>query len=276
MKIVVVSLERAAERRRQIVAGLEALGLDFEIYPAIDGRNLTLEHEALIDVSGFRRHGRSIRMGSVANWLSQRNVLIDFVENGSGMLAMLEDDATFSPELPSVLDALQEAETSLDIVFLHRGPRSRRFVPHARLRTGHRLGWVRFSHFGSQGYVITRDAARRFLEVNPLIDMGIDRALARHWHHGLATYCLDPPVVHHLGQEGENYPSLIGAMPVVRQTGPLRRVRRCLFDVQEGARKRLTFARLVFGSRGPIGAFREILGPRHAVRGSGRAGFRGK
>ena len=265
MKIVVISLERAAGRRRQVVAGLKALGLEFELYPAIDGHNLTPEHKASIDRAGFRRSGRPIRMGSVANWLSQRAVLIDFVENGPGVMAVFEDDAAFSPELPAVLDALRDAETPFGIVFLNRGPRSRRFTPHARLRTGHRLGWVRFSHFGSQGYVITREAARRFLERNPLVSTGIDRALARYWHHGLAVYRLDPPVVHdaRAGGGGETgYPSLVGAATVVEQADPLRKVRRYLFDAKEGAGKRFAFARLVFRSRGPVGGCRELLGLR--------------
>ncbi len=266
MKIVVISLERAAERRRQVVAGLEALGLDFEIYPAIDGRKLTPHHKALIDTAGFRRSGRPIRMGSIANWISQRDVLADFVENGPAIMTILEDDTVFAPELPSVLDALQEESvSSFDIVFLHRGPRWRHFVPSVRLRTGHWLGWVRFSNYGAQGYVITRDAARRFLEMNPMIDMGIDRALVRYWHHGLATYCLSPPVVRH-GHEGGSHPSLIATMPVVKQTGPLWKVRRYLFDVREGAGKRFAFTRLVFRSCGLIGGCREIFGRRQSVR----------
>ncbi len=218
MKIVVISLERAAERRRQVSAGLRALGLDFSIYGAIDGRALTPEHKALVDAAAFRRSGRPIRAGSVANWLSQRDVLIDFVENGPDIMAMFEDDATFSPDLPSVLDALEDSSASFDIVFLNSTRRKRRFVPAARLGTGHRLGRVRFSHFGSYGYAITRDAARRFLERNPLVNMGIDRALARYWFHGLRTYRLDPPVVRQLG-EADGYASLVRATPTIEGGG---------------------------------------------------------
>lgn len=264
MKIVVINLERAVKRRRQVVAGLKKLELDFELYQAIDGRNLSPEHKASIDMAGFRGAGRPIRMGSIANWLSQRNVLVDLVEKGPDIMAVLEDDVTFSPELPSVLNALEESEVPFGIVFLHRGPHKRRFVPDCRLKTGHRLGWVRFSHFGSQGYVITREAASRFLERNPLVDMGIDRSLARYWHHGLMTYCLRPPVVHSLGEE-EGYPSLIGAAPIVGWTDPFWKVRRYLFNAKEGAEKRLAFARLVVGSRGAVGGCREIFGPRPVI-----------
>ena len=195
MKMVVISLERAVERRRRIVSDLNALGLDFELRDAVDGRNIPADCEALIDRAGSRRDGRPIRMGSIANWLSQRQALLDMVENGPEIMAVLEDDVEFAPEFPAVLDALDNCSEPFGIVFLHHGPR-RPFVPHARLETGHRLGWVRWSHFGSQGYVITRGAARRFLGKTPMVRTGIDRALARYWHHGLTTYCLRPAVVH--------------------------------------------------------------------------------
>lgn len=108
---------------------MRALGLDFELRDAVDGRNIPPECEALIDRAGSRRDGRPIRMGSIANWLTQRQVFLDMVENGPEILAVFEDDAEFSPELPAVLDALETTDEPFDIVFLHRGPR-RPFVPH--------------------------------------------------------------------------------------------------------------------------------------------------
>ena len=264
MKIVVISLARAVERRRRVVAGLRALGLEFELRDAVDGRDIPPECEALIDRAGSRRDGRPIRMGSIANWLTQRQVFLDMVENGPEIVAVFEDDAEFSPELPAVLDALETTDEPFDIVFLHRGPR-RPFVPHTRLKTGHRLGWVRWSHFGSQGYVITRTAARRFLEKNPLVRTGIDRALARYWHHGLTTYCLRPPVVSHRRKE-EGNASLIGAAPVTEWSDPAWRVRRTWFYAKEGVRKRIAFAGLAVRSQGLLKGTLQVVRPRRSFR----------
>ena len=250
VKIVVISLERAAERRRRIVSDLRALGLDFELRDAVDGRNVPPDCEALIDRAGSRRDGRPIRMGSIANWLSQRQAFLDMVENGPEIMAVLEDDVEFAPEFPSVLDALEHAGEPFGIVFLHHGPR-RPFVPHARLETGHRLGWVRWSHFGSQGYVITRDAARRFLEKNPLVRTGIDRALARYWHHGLTTYSLRPAVVRQR-EEFKGSASLIRQAPITEWPDPLQGARRGWFYAKEGVRKRIAFAGIVCRAQGPL------------------------
>lgn len=260
LKIVVISLERAVERRERVVAGLRELGLEFELRDAVDGGNIPPELEPLIDRVGSRRDGRPIRMGSIANWLTQRQVFLDMVEDGPEIVAVFEDDTAFSPELPAVLDDLETIDEPFDIVFLHHGPK-RPFVPHAQIGTGHWMGWVRWSHFGSQGYVITRNAARQFLEKNPLVRTGIDRALARYWHHGLTTYCLRPAVVHHC-QEDESNPSLIGKLPVTEWSDSLWKFRRAWFYAKEGARKRMVFTKLVVRSHGPIRGALQVVRPR--------------
>ena len=265
MKIVVISLERAVERRRQIVSNLRALGLDFELREAVDGRNIPPEYEALIDRAGSRRDGRPIRMGSIANWLSQRQAFLDMVEDGPEIMAVLEDDVDFSPEFPAVLDALENTNERFGIVFLHHGPK-RPFVPHMELDTGHRLGWIRWSHFGSQGYVITRNAARRFLEMNPLVRTGIDRALARYWHHGLTIYCLRPAVVHQREEFTGKGSIILHQMPITEWSDPLSRARRSWFYINEGVRKRVAFARLACRTQGPLKGIMQIVRPRWSFR----------
>ena len=259
MKIVVISLERAADRRRRVVSDLRALGLEFELRDAVDAQDFPPEYDTLIDRSAYRRAGRPIRMGSIANWLSQRQAMLEMVEDGPEIMTLLEDDATFSPEFPAVLGALETTAEPFGIVFLHHGPR-RPFIPHAELPTGHRLGWTRWSHFGSQGYVITRAAARKFLEVNPLIRDGIDRTLARYWHHGLTTYGVSPAVVHHRTRS-EGLPSIIAEGPIEESQDPLRRARRGLFLMSEGVRKRAALTALVMRSQGPVKGLLRVLRP---------------
>ena len=257
MKIVVVNVERATDRRRRIVAGLEELGLEHVIWPAVDWRDLTPEQKAEVDVAGVLRDGRPILWGSVAASFSQRAVLADMIENGPDVIAMLEDDVTFSPEFPAVLNALEAVAERFDIAMLHMGSDTRRFVPVVGLDTGHRLGLVRWSSFGAQGVVITRAAARRFLDANPRVRPGLDRALARYWHHGLRTYFLRPPVVHYLDHDVN--PSLINDTPFVSQPWPLRKPRRYWSDVKEGARKRVAFSRLAIRHGGLGRGVRDIL-----------------
>ncbi len=271
MKIAVVNLEDAVERRRRVSAALEALALPFELCRAVDGRRLTPEQKALVDYAAFDRDGWPVKAGALGCWLSHRVLLEEMVRAGPEVMAVLEDDIDLAPELPAVLDALERAPDLFTggrgVIFLHRGRATRRFVPHRRLETGHRLGWLRWSHFGTQGYVITRPAARRFLEVFPRVRLSIDRALAAYWRTGVATYCVRPPVVRHLQAEDGNA-SMIGAMPAAPPPGPLLRLRRRWFLLREGMAKRAALTRLVVDAHGPARGLRLLLGPEE--RGPGR------
>ena len=260
MKIVVVNLENAVERRQRVSAELEALGLSFRLFRAVDGRRLTPEQEALVDYGAFRRDGWPVRAGALGCWLSHRALLADMVLNGPEVMAVLEDDIEPAPELPAVLDALERAVGSFGVVFLHRGRAVRRFVPLRRLKTGHELGWLRWSHFGTQGYVITRPAARRFLEAFPRVRLDIDRALAAYWRTGLATTCVRPPVVRHLlAADGND--STIAAVPAELPADPLFRLRRRWFFLREGMAKRAVLTRLAVDALGPVRGLRALLGP---------------
>ncbi len=260
MKIVVINLERAAERRRRVSAALDGLGLEFELFRAVDGRRLTPGQEALIDYDALNRQGWPMRAGALGNWLSHRAILSDMIENGPEAMAVLEDDIEPAPDLPAVLEALERSTGSFGVVFLNRGRAVRRFIPHLRLDTGHRLGWLRWSHFGTQGYVITRPAARRFLEAFPRVRMNIDRSLAAYWHTGLATYCVRPPVVRHLLADDGN-DSMIQATGAVGPADPLFRFRRRWFFLREGLAKRAALTRLAVNALGPAQGLRALLGP---------------
>ena len=261
MKIVVINLEHAVERRDRVAAALDGLGLAFELFPAVDGQHLSPGQEALIDYDALHRQGWPMRAGALGNWLSHRAILADMIDNGPEAMAILEDDIEPAPELPAVLDALERSAGSYDIVFLNRGRAVRRFVPHRRLDTGHRLGWLRWSHFGTQGYVITRPAARRFLETFPRVRMNIDRSLAAFWRTGLATYCVRPPAVRHLLADDGN-DSMIQATDAVGPADPLFRLRRRWFFLREGVAKRAALTRLAVRALGPAQGLGALLGPR--------------
>lgn len=257
MKITVINLDRSKDRRREISAHLEALGLDFGFHRAVDGMNFPDECRALVDWHGSRRDGVYVQMGSVANWISQCQVFQDMVENGPEVMTVLEDDAVPARELTAVLGLLESMTEQFDIVFLHSGP-DRPFIPTLDLSTGHRLGRLRWSHFGTQGYVITRRAAVTFLQHFPLARTGIDRALASYWRHGLRTFCLRPAVVHH-AEHFQHENSLKWQADVVRWEDPLWRLRRGWFRTKEGVAKRIVFSRLMMEAHGPLGGLRRVF-----------------
>ena len=107
MKSFVINLARAEERRRQIETQFSSLGLEVTFHEAIDGKKLMPEHHTQVDRESRRRLGLWPQAdGSIANWISQRQVMQEIVDNGPETAAIFEDDAMLSTDLPAVLDAL--------------------------------------------------------------------------------------------------------------------------------------------------------------------------
>ena len=257
MRVVLINLERARVRRERMSAAFARTGIEFEIWPAVDARALTEEDRGLVDQDARRRLGLyPIPDGSLANTLSQRAAMQDLIDHGPEMMAVFEDDATFDDSLPAVLSALEECDDLFDVVILQRRNPRRAFVPCLSLSTGHTLGRVRFADYGSNGYVITRDAARRFLERTSRMVREIDQALSRFWDNGLNVLYVHPPVVSHdRGLESQieetRHPSRF-AHRSARRT-PIVLARRLATAVSRDVRRRIIFRRLLRTDRVKFG-----------------------
>ena len=254
MRIVLISLERATERRRWMAEEFARVGLDYEIWPAKDARILTDEDRAFVDRAARERLGLyPIPDGSLANTLSQRAAMRDLVRNGPDMMAVFEDDARFEPNLPTVLQELQQRPAAFDIVKLQRRNPHRPFVPTIPLSTGHRLGRVRFSDYGSDGYVITREAARLLLKRTPRMVREIDQVLSRFWDSGLNVLYVEPPVVREdalaESQIQETRSTEHSVHRRARRRHPTILVRRLLAGVHRDIRRRIVFRRLLRSDR---------------------------
>ena len=259
MRIVLISLERAIDRRRQMAAEFARVGLDYEVRAATDARALTDEERAFVDRDRRRRLGlHPIPDGSLANTLSQRAAMWDLVKNGPEMMAVFEDDARFDTTLPAVLAALEARANVFDVVKLQRRNFRRPFIPTIPLPSGHWLGRVRFSDFGSEGYVITREAAHRLLERIPRMVREIDHVLSRFWDSGLNVFYVDPPVVREDGafdsQIEETRSTERLAHRRVRYRQPLTLGTRLTATVYHDFRRRLAFRRLLRFDRTAYGA----------------------
>ena len=257
MRVVLINLERASLRRERMAAAFAHVGIGFEIWPAVDARTLTDEDRRLVDHEARRSLGLyPIPDGSLANTLSQRAAMQDLIDNGPEMMAVFEDDASFDSMLPAVLSALEENGDLFDIVVLQRRNPQRPFVPSISLPTGHTLGRVRFADYGSNGYVITREAARRFLERTPRMVREIDQALSRFWDNGLNVLYVHPPVVSHdhtLDSQIEETRRPSRADHRTARRTPIVFARRLAAAFTRDVRRRIVFRRLLRADRKKFG-----------------------
>ena len=257
MRILLLNLERARDRRSRMAREFDNIGLPYETMTAIDGQQLSKSDLAQVDWRARRRLGlRPQDAASIGCWLSHRQAMHDLASNGPEMMAIFEDDARFDPKLPAVLTALESKSLSFDVVSLFRGHPARPFVPHGTLIDGVLVGRVRYSESGLVGYVITRTAARHFLCNTRRMVLAVDHALLRYWVSGLNIFHVDPPIVFHGGRyDSQIDPGRGEARRLQRSNEHPAAVlwRRAITGARRTVIKRAAFRRLL---RGEIGVTR--------------------
>ncbi len=177
----------------------ETLALRLNFLDATDGRRLTNPDRALVD-NGRRRKITPYPLtdNEIACWISHRRAMQMLIDSGDRMAAIVEDDATLSPDFPSVLDAIGKHRGTFEVIDLHRKFAKREiFVPCRPLLPGLSLGRVGYTHMGAIAYVITRTGAQKFLASAPRFVHAVDKEMHRYWVNGLDIYALETPVVIH-------------------------------------------------------------------------------
>lgn len=199
IKCIVINLPRAKERRLAMRKQFDTFGVEFEILDATDWRDLGEEDWALVDRKSRDREGRRpLSDGMIACHLSHRKALGGVAEGKNKLVAVFEDDVTLAPEIGGTLDALARLYASgweFDIVFLHRQSMDKTYVPLKKVNENIRLGITKFSDWGAQGYVISKQGAIRYLKRFPKIVNRNDHTLHAYWESGLNVFSLETPVV---------------------------------------------------------------------------------
>ena len=197
MRCIVINLPVAWERREAIDYEFRKVGLEYELWTAVDGHRLTESDRAAIDHRARARLGLPpMDDSSIACLLSYLAIFRHLVESADEMVAVFEDDARFHFTLPDVLDTLEGKADKFDVVKLQR-LKSVPYFPVYQLGA-HSIGRVRYHDPGAYEYVITRHAAAHLLERFPRLVHEIDWIIPRFWENGLKNVLyVNPPVVAH-------------------------------------------------------------------------------
>jgi glycosyl transferase family 25 len=207
LKIFVISLERAADRRRHMERLLEGLGVEAEFIPAVDGRALTASQRARYDARRARWHYRAEMTDSeIACYLSHYRCYERIANEGLPMALILEDDIAVGPQFLPVVQALAaQAEPEWSVVRLQT-QRTRVSKPKSPKDAGSAIGdlpggglFRLGTHvLGGCAYMMRRSAAETMLSYGLRIVRPIDQTLDRYWENGILPYVVRPfPVWQH-------------------------------------------------------------------------------
>jgi glycosyl transferase family 25 len=166
-KIVIINLPSSVDRREVITRHLATLGLNGEVFPAIDGRQLSEDEiGAVYDAkrAATTEWGQLTR-GEIGCALSHRAIWKSLIDSGDSGWLVIEDDIVLAPDVPEWLAQLSELAQDGDVVpFVKTSP-----TPYYFRRVKLASRWLVYpnqSFIGATAYYITPLAARRLLEAS--------------------------------------------------------------------------------------------------------------
>lgn len=172
MKVYVISLERAVERRAFMRQQLDKYQLDYEIIDAVDYKQLTEDDfNRLTDVAAVAAN-QYLTPGAQACALSHVKVFHKIVSDNNKLALVLEDDAIIPGNLNELLSDIEKNIGSDEVISLSY---YHRFEKNTFLSNRHRTALVggnelvfpvNLHHTGStMAYVISKEVAQKLASV---------------------------------------------------------------------------------------------------------------
>jgi glycosyl transferase family 25 len=186
-----INLDRSAVRRAAMEQRLDALGLGYTRFAAIDGRAEWDRLVGGVDLPAFRRNvGREVLPGEIGCYASHLGVWQALLDSPCEAALILEDDVVFHDDFLPALDLVLAARDRWDMVKLNV---IRAKQPVLRHRLGpYRLNAYLGAFTGMGAYLITRTFAQaQMAALRPIrrpFDHALDDFNARTFRH----YGLEP------------------------------------------------------------------------------------
>ncbi|MFN4153104.1 MAG: glycosyltransferase family 25 protein [Paracoccaceae bacterium] len=184
--IWLINLPRSTDRRTRMEAQLQALGLDYALFEAVDGRADWDRLASNADLPTFRANvGREVLPGEIGCYHSHLGVWRAFLDSPHKVALVLEDDVVFHDDFLPALTLATARSDRWDMLKLNR-IRAKFAVGQGALGP-YRLNAFAGSFTGMGAYLVTRDCAQRLLPgmlpVRRPIDHELDRIDLRNFRH---------------------------------------------------------------------------------------------
>lgn len=191
MKVFVISLVDADERRSNAKRQLDELGIPFEFFDAIRGDDAIRERkfEGFDDIGFLLNTGRRAVAGEIGCFASHRELWKRCVELDVPVMIM-EDDFDALPEFANALRCANDVILKAGFLRLQTTVRTRK-VAIASVGEFQLERYKKTPH-GLMCYCLSPGVAQRFVEATRKIDAPVDVFTKKFWEHGQPMYALTP------------------------------------------------------------------------------------
>lgn len=191
LAVALINLPESMERRERMQKRLEALGLAYQILPAIDGRAELERLLRSVDVPAFQSNvGRDVLPGEIGCYHSHLAAWERFLASDEQVLLVLEDDVVFHKDFIEALQMAMRARAHWDFLKLNK-IRAKQPVCQGRLGS-YKLNAYLGPATGLGAYLIQRPTAQRLLPRLLPITRPIDHELDLIGRHDLRHFGLEP------------------------------------------------------------------------------------
>ena len=207
LKVFVISLDRAVDRRAHMENLLAGLGLRAEFVSAVDGRALSEADLAQYDARLARMDYRAeMTPSEIACYLSHYRIYERICREALPLALILEDDIHIEPNFLEAVNALAAQDEPEWTVARLQTQRGRLLNPRDDQDLGRRVCALGQSGLyqldthvlGGCAYLMRLPAARTMVAYARNISRPIDQTLDRFWENGILPYVVRPfPVRQH-------------------------------------------------------------------------------
>uniref|UniRef100_A0A1I8PJ16 Glycosyl transferase family 25 domain-containing protein n=1 Tax=Stomoxys calcitrans TaxID=35570 RepID=A0A1I8PJ16_STOCA len=171
--IYMINLERRPERREKMFKLFDALNLDVEYFPAVDGKKLTPEIIQELGINflpGYEDpyHHRPMTMGEIGCFLSHYHIWQNIVEKQQKEVLVLEDDIRFEPYFRhNAMAVMEQIRNVIDYDLVYFGRKRLKDTVEPWVENTESVVHVSYSYW-TLGYVISLKGAEKLLKAKPL------------------------------------------------------------------------------------------------------------
>ena len=191
----VISLKSAEARRRTVAARLDAAGIAFTVFDAVDGRAFDVEAQPVYD--GPRRralYGHDMLGGEIGCLLSHKAILEHVVRDGRGPALVFEDDIVLDPYFGAAVDALMAHQDRWELVRFLGDAKTQRQRQRPLLDLGGGFWMTRLltQPGGAAAYIVSESGAAKLLKHLDKTPFPIDVLMGRPWLTGVGNFMVRP------------------------------------------------------------------------------------